>query len=236
MASLSFPAALTQDPMRQSPHWACPQLAYRENIRKSAAKTPRNTTPNLHPSADRVSKAIDLNTRRLVRLVSPQADGLIDRLLIEHDTTPARRRNVSELSAINEFAWKLMLETAVEELKVPICRLSTIGRALKDLYTESEISDEAKRSEPLLLNIKDLLDRIEQTLRLFADIDHIELALAGLRLKRAGLGNADPNPAQDQSRQGPAYPDLSFTQLGPDTPPPGRGLLRLPCEIDEGKL
>lgn len=187
----------------------------------------------MRPSADRVSKAIDLNTRRLVRLVSPQAGGLIDRLLIEHDTV--WRRNVSEVSAINEYAWKLMLETAVKELKVPICRLSTIGRALKDLYTESGISDEAKRSEPLLLNIKDLLDRIEQTLPLFADIDHIELALAGLRLKRVGLGNADPNPAQDQSRQSPAYPGLSSTQLGPDTPP-GRGLLRLPCETDEGKV
>lgn len=191
LASLSVPAALTQEPMRQSPHGACPQLAYRQNIQKSAAKTSRNTIPNLRPSADRVSKVIDLNTRLLVRLVSPQADGLIDRLLIEHDTAPVRRRNVSEVSAINEYAWKLMLETALKELKVPICRLSTIGRALKDFYNESEISDEAKRSDPLLRNIKDLLDRIEQTLPLFADINHIELALAGLRLKRLGLGNAD---------------------------------------------
>lgn len=170
---------------------------------------------------------IDLNTRLLVRLVSPQADGLIDRLLIEHDTAPVRRRNVSEVSAINEYARKLMLETALKELKVPICRLSTIGKALKDFYNESEISDEAKRSEPLLRNIKDLLDRIEQTLPLFADINHIELALASLRLKRVGLGNADPNPAQDQSRQSPA---------GPDIPPPGKGLLRLPCETDEGEV
>lgn len=63
------------------------------------------------------------------------------------------------------------------------------------------ISDEAKRSEPLLLNIKDLLDRIEKTLPLFADMHHIELALASLRLKRVGLGNDDPNPTHDQSRQ-----------------------------------
>lgn len=200
----------------------------------------------MRPSADRVSDAIDLNTRRLVRLVSPQADGLINRLLVEHDTAHVWRSNVSEVSTINECAWKLMLETAIEELKVPICRLSTIGRALKDLYTESEISDEAKRSEPLLLNIKDLLDRIEQTLPLFADIHHIELALAGLRLKRVGLGNADLNLAHDQTRQGPTYlglnrqvstyPSLSSTQFCPDTPPPGRGLQRLACEVDEGKL
>lgn len=255
-ASVSVPAALTRDPTRKSPHWACTQLAQRENLQKSAAKVPRNTTPKLRPSADRVSKAIDLNTRSLVRLVSPQAGGLIDRLLIEHDRALARRRNGSEVPAINEYASKLMLETAFKELKVPICRLSTIGRALKDFYTQSGISDEAKRSEPLLLNIKDLLDRIEQTLLLFADIDQIELALAGLRLKRVGLGNtdpkgnadpkgncdpkgnaepkgnADPNPAQGQSRQSHAYIGRSFTQLGPDTPPPGRGLLHLPDEID----
>lgn len=213
--------------MRQSPDWICPQLAYGQNSRRSAEKTPRNTIPNLCPAADRVSKAIDLNTRLLVRLVSPQADSLIDRLLIEPDTETVRRRNVSEISAINEYAWELVLETAVKELKVPICRLSTIARALKDLYNESEISDEAKRSEPLLRHIKDLLDRIEQSLPLFADIDHIELALAGLRLKRVGLGNTDPNPAQDQSRESPA---------GPDTPPPEKRLQRLPCETDEGKL
>lgn len=92
-----------------------------------------------------------------------------------------------------------------------------------------------KRSEPLPLNIKELLDRIEQTLPLFADIHQIELALAGLRLKRVGLGYADTNPVQDQSRQGLAYPGLRSTQLGLDSPPPGRGLLRLPCELDEGK-
>lgn len=235
MASLPLPAALTQDPIRQSSHVACPQLAYRDNVQKSAAKTPRNTSPNLRPAADRVSKAMNLNTRNLVRLVSPQADGLIDRLLIERNRALVRRRNGSEVSAINEYAWKLMLETAVKELKVPICRLSTIGRALKDFYTKSEISDEAKRSNRSLLNTKDLLDRIEQTLLLFADLDHIELALASLRLKRVGLVNADPNPAQDQSRQTPAHPGLSCTQCGPDTTPPGRGLLRLPCEIDEGK-
>lgn len=186
--------------MRQSPHWASPQLAYRENIptdRKSTAKVPRITIPNINLPADQLSDAIDLNTRRLVRLISPRADGLINRLLIEHKIAPVRRSNVSEVSAINEHAWRLILETAVEELKAPICHLSTIGKVLKDLYTESEISDEAKRSKPLLLNIKDLLDRIEQTLPLFADIHQIELALAGLRLKQVGLGNADRNPAHD---------------------------------------
>lgn len=135
-------ASLTQDPMRQSPHWASPQLAYRENIptrRKSTAKPPRNTVSNTRLSADRVSDAIDLNARLLFRLVSPRADGLINRLLIEHDTAPLRRSNVSKVSTNNEYAWKLMLETAMEELKVPICRLSTIGRAFKDLYTESEL-------------------------------------------------------------------------------------------------
>lgn len=133
--------------MHQSPHWASQQLVCRENIpirRKSAAKTPRNSIPNMRLSADQLSDAINLNTRCLVRLVSPRADSLINRLLIEHDIEPVWRSNVSEVSTIDECTWKLMLETAVEELKLPICCLPTIGRALKDLYTESEISDETK--------------------------------------------------------------------------------------------
>lgn len=141
------------------------QLAHRENIptrRKSAAKPPRNTVSNMRLSADRVSDAIVLNARLLFHLVSPQADGLTNRLLIEHDT--------------------------------------------------------------------------EQTLPLFADMHHIELALAGLKLKRVGLGNADPNSTHDQSSQGLVYPGLSSTSLRPDTSPPDKGLKRLLCEVDEGKL
>lgn len=128
-----------------------------------------------------------------------------------------------------------MLETAMEEIKVPICRLSTIGRALKDVYTESEITDEEKRSNATIGNIKNILDRIEQTLALFADMPHIELALAGLRLKRVGLGSADPSRTHAQGRESPAYPGPSSTQLRLDPPPPGRGLRRLDCEADEGK-
>lgn len=233
------PAVLTQDPMRQSLHGLGPPPVYRKSTstrQNSAVNRPRNTIPHMRLSADRVSDAIELNNRRLVRLLSPQADGLINRLLTEHKTGPSRRSNVSAVSMINEYTWKLILETAMEELKVPICRLSTIGKALKDVYTESEITDEAKRSDPILCCIKDLLNRIEQTLPLFADIPHIKLALAGLRLKQVGLGNADPNRTHAQSRQGPAYPGSSSTQFGPDPPPPpGRGLRRLECEADEGK-
>lgn len=233
------PAILTQDPMRQSLHGLGPRPVYRKSTstrQNSAANRPRNTVPHMRLSADRVSDAIELNNRRLVRLLSPQADGLINRLLTEHKTGPSRRSNISAVSMINEYTWKLILETAMEELKVPICRLSTIGKALKDVYNESEITDEAKRSDPILCCIKDLLNRIEQTLPLFADIPHIRLALAGLRLKQVGLGNADPNHTHAQRRQGPAYPGSSSTQLGPDPPPPGRGLRRLECEANEGKL
>lgn len=232
------PAVLTQDPIRQSLHGLGPRPVYRKSTstrQNSAVNRPRNTIPHMRLSADRVSDAIELNNLRLVRLLSPQADGLINRLLTEHKTGPSRRSNVSAVSMINDYTWKLILETAMEELKVPICRLSTIGKALKDVYTESEITDEAKRSDPILCCIKDLLNRIEQTLPLFADIPHIKLALAGLRLKQVGLGNADPNRTHAQSRQGPAYPGSSSTQFGPDPPPPGRGLRRLECEADEGK-
>lgn len=238
LASPSVPAVLTQDSMHQSLHGPGSRPADRENTRthqNSAANRPRNGLPSINLSADRVSEAYEVNTRHLVRLLSPQADDLVHRLVNEH-RTPMRRSNVSAVSIINEHAWKLILETAMEELKVPICRLSTIGRALKDVYTESERTDEAKRSNPIFCCIKDLSNRIEQTLHLFDDIPHFELALAGLRLKQHGLGSADPNRAHPQSREGPTYPGPSSTQLGPDLPPPGRGLQRVDCEAEEGKL
>lgn len=233
------PAVSAQDRMRQSLYGLGLRPVYRKSTstrQNSAANRLRNTVPNMRLSADRVSDAIELNNRCLVRLLSPQADDLINRLLTEHKTGPSRRSNISAVSMINEYTWKLILETATEGLKVPVCRLSTIGKALKDVYNESEITDEAKRSDPILCCIKDLLNRIEQTLPLFADIPHIKLALASLRLKQVGLGNADPNHTHAQKRQGPAYPGSSSTQLDPDPPPPGRGLRRLECEADEGKL
>lgn len=231
----SVSAIFTQDPMGQWLQGPGPRPAYRENARtcqNSEAYRPRNSRCL---KAGSELEAYELNTRHLVRLISPQADGLVHRLLTEHKPYVRQSHNGSAASAINESAWKLILETAMEELKVPICRLSTIGRALKDVYTESEFSEEEKHSDHTLCCIKDLLYRIEQTLPLFADIHQIELALAGLRLKRVGLGSADPNRTYDRSRQSLAYPDTSLTRLGPDPPPPGRGLRRVDCEADEGK-
>lgn len=221
--------------MRQPLHGPDLPPADTENTdrhQKSVAKRPKNKLPGINLSADPASDAYDLNTRHLVRLLSPQADGLINRLVAGHKT-PLWRNGASTVSIINEHAWNLVMETATEELKGPVCRLSTIGRALHDMYTESEIDDKVKGSNATLCCIKDLLNRIEQTLLLFADIPHIELALAGLRLKQLGLGSADPNRAHHQNRQGSTYPSA---QICPDPPPPGMGLKRVECEADEGKL